>query len=564
MASQIELDLVVLAFAPPGTASSQIPALAHYLNASVRFRSTPVTWSLPSLGALDNPSVTAAVRSRVDSVGDGVATAGYTGVTHSLLLAAELEPECALGLSNREKSGILDVFPGVDPVLLAPAPDPRRPEAASVYAGHFRAFTRGIVPPTGRAPARILFTVGGHAWSLPALICGPEARESSMSAHLRLIERRRPGGAVIILQADAANAVEPLDAALDRLTGTARAARIMRFDHAWVSRTGDRTTATPPATETGACRMPRVQTSDAVGALRADASVSPETVLRQLQEERAASRYETPCDGSPPASRTIHASMMGSATLEMDACAVQFSRGRLSRFARSAHDRRAQLLADDVSGFMRTRELTYSLTTESAFSFEESAIGVRGLMAVFSLGRDSLDAPGRLLVDYTAIGDFPWLIIELCFEFPVPGELDTVEELIPFALPLRMPEQAEDQMIATQYPDGSGSRIDLRGVTGSGCVFGSLLQFGSHFTISRIEPQPGVTGAFRFDVRRGITGSALTLYPLGRFGARDLAERAGTTSRVRIAVSPAQRDYSEIVHAPAEARRQHVPSASTD
>ena len=563
VARQTELELTVLAFVPPGTASSEVASLAQLLDASPRFRSTPVTWSLPALTALENPAIAATVRSRMDSAGDRVATAGYAGVAHSLLLAAELEPECALGLSNPRKSGILDVFPGAAPILLAPFPDPRRPEAASVYTRHFDAFARGIVPATGREPARFLLAVGGYTSSIPALICGPQIREASLSSDLRVIDKHRMPGAVVILRAGAAQAVEVLDLVLDRRAGTAQAPHITPFDPEWVTDRGIRTTATPPATETGACRMPCVRTSEAVEALRADAPGKPELVLEQLAEERAAARYEAPCEGSPPAGRTIHASMMGSATLEMDGCGVQFSRGRLSRFARTPGDKRTQLLADTVSGFLRTSERTYTLTPENAFSFEEPGIGGRGLMSIHSVGRDELDAPGRLLVDYTAIADFPWLIVELCFEFPIVGENARGEELVPFALPLRLPERAEDQVLATQYPDGSGSRLDLRGVTGSGCAFGSLLQVGSQFTISWIEPEPGVTGAFRFDVRRAISGSSLTLYPFGRFDAEDLAERAGTASRIRIAIAAGQRDYSEITQAPPEARCHHLPSAPT-
>ncbi len=563
MARQTELELTVLAFVPPGTASSEVGSLAQALDASPRFRNAPVTWSLPGLTALDNSSVTATIRSRIDSAGDRTATAGYAGVAHALLLAAELEPECALGLSNPRGSGILDVFPGAARILLAPFPDPRRPEAASVYVRHFEAFARGIVPAPARESARFLFAVGGHTWSIPALICGPQASEVSLSSDLRVIDKHRSPGAVVILQAGAAHAVEVLDLALDRRAGNGRAAHITPFDPGWITDLGARTTATPPATETGACRMPCVRTSEAVEAARADAPATPELVLEQLASERAAARYETPCEGSAPAGRTIHASMMGSASLEMDGCGVQFSRGRLSRFARTPRDKRTQLLADTVSGFLRTSERTYTLTPESAFSFEEPGIGARGLMSIHAIGRDELDAPGRLLVDYTAIGDFPWLVVELCFEFPVVGENVRIEELVPFTLPLRLPERTEDQFLATQYPDGSGSRIDLRGVTGSGCAFGSLLQVGSQFTISWIEPQPGVTGAFRFDLRRGIPGSSLTLYPFGRFGPEDLAERAGTASRIRVAISAGQRDYSEITHAPAEARCHHLPSAST-
>ena len=561
VARQTELELTVLAFVPAGTAASEAASLAELLDASPRFRNVPVTWSLPALTALDNPTVAAAVRSRMDSAGDRAATAGYTGVAHPLLLAEELEPECALGLSNPSKSGILDVFPDAARVLLAPFPDPRRPEAASVYVRHFDAFARGIVPARGREPARFLFAVGSHTWSIPALICGPQASEASLSSDLRLVDKQRSPGAVVILRADAAHAVDALDLALDRRAGTTRAPRIRPLDSGWVTELGARTTATPPATETGTCRMHSVRTSEAVGALRADANDRPELVLEQLAEERAAARYEAPCKGSPPTARTIYASMMGSATLEMDGCGVQFSRGRLSRFARTPGEKRTQLLADTVSGFLRTSERTYTLTPESAFSFEEPGIGGRGLMAIHAIGRDELDAPGRLLVDYTAIGDFPWLVVELCFEFPVVGENVRVEELVPFALPLRLPERVEDQFLATQYPDGSGSRIDLRGVSGSGCAFGSLLQVGSQFTISWIEPQPGVTGAFRFDVRRTMAGSSLTLYPFGRFGPEDCAERAGTSSRIRIAMSAAKRDYSEITNAPAEVRRH--PEAST-
>ena len=448
-------------------------------------------------------------------------------------------------------------------VLLAPFPDPRRPEAAAVYARHFDVFARGVVPAAGREPACILFAVGGHTWSLPVVICGAGATEASVSADIRTLEKQRHRDAAVIVQAGADGALEALEAALDRQSGAAQEPAIRPFDPEWITSVGEPTTATPAATETGACRLACVRTSDAVNDLRAESSDRPELVLRRIAEERATATYEAPCDGNPPPGRVIHASMMGTATLQMDGCEVQFSRGRLSRFAGVPRERRAQLLADTVSGSVRTADGTLELSPETAFSFEESGAGVRGLMSILSLGRDEFHAPGRLLVDYSAVGDFPWLFVDLCFEFPVLSDGATVEELVPFVLPLRMPDRTEDLILTTQYPDGSGSRIDLHGVTGAGCAFGSLLQVGSRFTISWAEPRPGVTGAFRFEVRRGLTGASMAIYPFGRFGAEDAAERAGTATRVRFAIAAGQRDYAEIVDAPPEALRRHQQSSGT-
>jgi hypothetical protein len=561
VARQPELELSILALVPPGTGTDAVCALAERLDAAEHLRGLPVTWSVPSLGLLDQPAVIEALRPRLLDGDDRIASAGYTGVTHSLLLAAELEPECALGISNEEGSGLLDLFPEAERVLLAPFPDPRRPEAASVYAAHFHTFTRGIVPASGKDPAQILCAVGGHTWALPTVLCPGGGTAETVASALRTLLRQRRPAATLIVQAGAEDAATVFESAMESLAGAGRMPGCVPFHPDWVTRHGERTAATPAATETGACRLAGVRTSETVNELRGRSPAEPAAVLRAIAAERATARFEAPCDGSPPAGRTIHASMMGTATLQMDGCEVQFSRGRLSRFGGRIDGKRAQLLADTATGRLRTAERNYELTPESAFSFEDGAAGARGLMAILSFGRDAFEAPGRLLIDYTAVGEFPWLLVDLCFEFPVLGSGEQATELIPFALPLRLPDRTDAQTITTEYPDGSGSRLDLHGMSGSGCAFGSLIRLGGRLSVSCLSPEPGITGAFQFEIRRGLSGTVLTLFPVGRFGPEAVAERAGTASRVRFALAVGRHDYAEITGAPPEVLSHHVPSA---
>jgi hypothetical protein len=259
--------------------------------------------------------------------------------------------------------------------------------------------------------------------------------------------------------------------------------------------------------------------------------------------------------------------MMGTASMQVEHWEVQFSRGRLSRLSGPATarlsfgGRKQQLLAEPAGGFLRTSERSYELIPQNAFSFEDGTAGARGLMSIHRLSGEELDAPGRLLVDYTAVGDFPWLLVDLCFEFPRPVAGTEVEELVPFSLSVRLGDGREGQSITTQYPDGTGSRIDLAGTTGAGCAFGSLLQIADRATISCISDQPQITGAFRFEVRRSLGAHVLVVFPFGRFGPAGIAERAGTASRVRFALSAGKRDYEEIVAAPKAVLALHQPSS---
>lgn len=562
MAREPELELTLLFFVPAGTRASEVRSLAERLESSEQLRGVPVTWSLPSLGLLDRAGVAEALEPRMAQAGDHVASAGYAGVAHSLLLAAELEPECALGLSNDEGNGLLDVFPQAARVLLAPHPDPRRPEAASVYATHFETFTRGVVPGSAKEPPEILFGVGGHTWAIPAVPCGDGATAEGVAADLRTLIRQRHPGAALLLSVGGDGAAEALEDSVALLSEAHRMPAVVPFEADWVTSRGKRTSATPAATGAGACRLACVRTSDTVNDLRSRDPAEPVSVLRAIAEERASARFEAPCDGNPPPGRTIHASMMGTATLQMNGCEVQFSRGRLSRFGGSVDGKRTHVMADTARGALRTSEGTYELTPESAFSFEDGLAGARGLMAILSMGRDELEAPGRLLIDYTAVGDFPWLLLDLCFEFPVLGE-EEVTSLTPFALPIRLPERADAQTISAEYPDGSGSRLDLRGMTGAGCAFGSLVHLGNRLTVSCVSRQPGITGAFQFEIRRALSGSVLTLFPFGRFGPDGVAQRAGTASRVRLAMAVGRHDYAEIRAAPPEVLTDHIPSSQS-
>lgn len=561
MAGQSAVQLSIIFFAPAGSDPAGIADTARALTGSPRLSHAPVSWSLPSHGALDTGEVVDVVTERMHTAGDTLASAGYTGVCHSLLLARELEPECADGRSNDEGTGLRDLFPEAPAILLAPYPDPRRAEAAAVYARHFDLFARGIIPGAGKEPARLLAATGGHTRSLPVALLRPGTVPEALAEELRRTERRSDGAAILAPAADS-DAVGVIEAALQRLDGASADRHryaLVPFGAEWLGSVGEPTTATPAATETGACRLPCVRTSDNVNELRASEAETPTTVLRAIVRERSALRFEGPCDGNPPPGRTVHASMMGTASLQVDGCEVQFSRGRLSRFAAAGSGRRAQLLADPIGGALHTANGRWELTAETAFSFEDAA-GGRGLMSILSLGRETFEAPGRLLVDYEAVGDFRWLIVDLCFEFPVPGEDTTVTELTPFALPIRLADEPDEQVISTVYPDGSGSRIDIRGMSGDGCAFGSLLQLGSRLTIAALAPRPQVTAAFRFSVRRGLLGPVLTVYPFGRFGPEAVRERAGSASRVRFAMAAGRHEYREIADAPAPVLEQHVRS----
>jgi len=349
--------------------------------------------------------------------------------------------------------------------------------------------------------------------------------------------------------------LEQLETALDRF-GTSSRVDLAPLTTAYLEEAADPNTA-PPDTLTTLARQSGAipATSTAAGQMRADPNTSPADVLRQLSRDGGAPEgatgdgagpvSEVGCDGRPPAGRTIHASMMGTASLHVDGCSVQFSRGRLIRFGKpgAGGGRRARYLAEPTGGFLRTRERTYVLTPESAFSFEEDEHLGRGLMTVHVLAGEELAMKGRLLVDYTAVGDSPWLFVDLCFELPVPENPHAVEELAPFAIPIRLPDGEQGQSLVTEYPDGSTSRVDLRHTRGPGYVYGSLLQAGGRVTMAWVAAERQATGAFAFSVDRSLAGSVLTLFPLGRFDGAALARRAGSILRARFALTQGTEDF---------------------
>ncbi|MFO8064040.1 MAG: hypothetical protein ACQETQ_08745 [Spirochaetota bacterium] len=523
--------------------------MVEQLDSSRWFSTAPVTWSLPSYGILDQPTVVEALSRRVASAGDVPACGGYTGSPHPLLLAKELEYEVSRGLKNEEQSGVLDVFPQSPRLLLASDPDSRRPEAAHVYSTYVKAFSRGISPAKKASP-RLLFAVDGHDRSLPVLRADATKTEDSLFSRLRALLKQQGSGVVVVVNAVTGDSVERLDGALTRISPHTARVVLSGMEPQWVDTHGNRPEASVSLGEPAACRPNLIRTSTTVNRLRFDYPENPQRVLETMSDERTVARFEGPCDGNPPPGRTLHASMMGTVSLQMDPYEVQFSRGRLSRFGGGVGKKRTQLLADPVGGKLRTAKHSYEITPSNAFSFDDAATGARGLMSIHSLSGEEIESPGRLMVDYTAIEDFPWLIVEMCFEFPVLSAAAEIKELIPFALPIRVPEGREAQTLTTRYPDGTGSRLDLSEVSGAGCAFGSLVQIENHLSISCLTEYRTITAAFPFEKRRALGGSTLTLYPFGRFRSEAVLERAGTASRVRFALSVGSRDYEEILNAP--------------
>lgn len=318
------------------------------------------------------------------------------------------------------------------------------------------------------------------------------------------------------------------------------------------------------AMEPAACRPTVIRTSPAVNKLRKENPTEPQRVLETMSEEQTGLQSEGPCDGNPPLARTVHASMMGTVSLQMDPYEVQFSRGRLSRLGGDVAAKRTQLLADPVGGQLRTTEHTYEIRPANAFSFDDASSGARGLMSIHTLSGKELEYAGRLMVDYTAVEDFPWLFVDLCFEFPVLKSDARAKELIPFALPIRLPEGRDAQVLTTRYSDGTGSRLSLKEMTGPGCTFGSLVHIGDRMSIACVSEYHDITAAFPFEIRRTLGGSVLRIYPFGRFPAEAISERAGTASRVRFALSVGRRDYEEIVNAPPAVLKEYTPSTELE
>ncbi|MFP3960303.1 MAG: hypothetical protein ACLFUX_09055, partial [Spirochaetaceae bacterium] len=564
VAKATEREIAVVAPVPSTVGPSDLTQLIERLEAEDRLRELPVTWGFASAGILDDSAVVAAVKKRARSHGDVVATAGYTGAPHPLLLRSELEAECDLGLTNESATGVRDLFPRAPKVLLTSVPDLHRRTARATYSRRFHAVFAGVSeagglhttaagpkmpalgPGRGRRGLRAArFLRRDAVYSLPVIRCCAHAGRGRGGSETREILRQRHRAVILLLLINEPGAIEAYNAAVAELSDASATARFVTLEADWIENHGNRNEATV-LTRNAPCSIRGLYTSAAVAAARAGRD-RPEDVLAALvSEHRLTAAFEQPCDGTPPTGRTIHASMMGTVGMRMGECEASFTRGRLSQLAGPVQGKHRRAITDPIYGHLRTREATTVLSPENAFSFADGGTGARGLMTVHSLGGKSPTSRSRLLIDYAAVGDLPWLVLDVCLEFPRLMEEDAVEELIPLSIPVRLPERRDQQVVRTRYPDDTEARIEIGEMNGTGCICGSVLFVGERLTVAFMENRPATTGVFRFHVGRSFSRSTLSLEPFGRYGPAEAAERAGSSARVRLALGPGVRGWGEL------------------
>jgi hypothetical protein len=503
----------------------RVPAWCDYLAGVLGLRQ--VCWNIPALPPDMPPrrraSVVRALRSRIESSGDALASRGFAGACHPVLAVDELDRELAWGLKNQWGTGITDVF-GVRPGLLIPSvADVVRPAAWKAYARHgFRGI--GIFG----APASL---DGQHA--VAGCTRYPVAAGPGWPGERQLRKLIGSGASGLFLILDLGNVT---DDALLRQVMEGAVAPLLGAGSGLGLHPLDDNASLPDSPPPG---------------LRADWEGYPAPVLHEKLESAAAvsrrkrKRSEEyaevlsrlgPAAVRPPEATSpredshslrLVAHMLGDVTLAGPKFDVRLTGGRFCGITCQGTDLLPRIPAES---YLRADSRASAFRTRSSFSFEgENGTGLR----------EELGIDGRtdalLHVEYTFQDDSPHLTISSEMRFPQFGPGTVINEYAPLAIALCPLGRSDSATVGIESPDGEAASVIVKESDGwvflPGASHRVALPSGGWIRLEHGSPRTRTWGLPFFRIVRTHAGRVLQANPFGSAMPVPLSAVSGRTIR---------------------------------